>query len=126
MQTIVTRKDLRLSLGNHAGEWDSLVQDAPAMFTVEYDYEPEQREIINRAPEDCQPGWPASVTVCSFRPVDDCLFNGDISKCIVFAGKELLHLLERDDLCSIEDEALADCEAGGYEPDYSDYERRAA
>jgi hypothetical protein len=124
VQTIVTRKNLRLSTGNDVGEWDSLVQDAPAMFSVEYDYEPEQRAIVTRAPEDCQPGWPASVTLQSVTLIDGCVFNGDISKIIVFAGKELLHLLERGDLDSIEDEALADSETNDYdyEPICSDLE----
>jgi hypothetical protein len=102
MKTVLQLKGLELSLGTEHVEWDCLTQDAPAMFEVEADFEPEQRAILNRVPEDCQPGWPASYKIQSVKPVDACLFVGEISSSTINAKAELVERLTPSQIGKLE------------------------
>lgn len=65
----------------------STVEYKKIMLDVDFDYEPGQKAILNRAPEDCQPGYAPYVEVCK----------------VFHKGEDITDLLDEDDC-----EAIAD------------------
>lgn len=91
--------------------WAELGHHEPAQVEIEYDYDPGQREVRNAAPEDCEEGCPASVTITSIKLLAPCLLHGE--KCLAFlnAGFELVECFDHHYIGKLRDEILTEKEA---------------
>jgi len=82
-------KRLDICLAGEWNEWDSLTQVGAAKVSIEFDYEPGQREILAADPNDSQPGFAPQVTVYRVTLTEDLLLTGDISETKIKAGTKL-------------------------------------
>lgn len=80
---------LDMSLAGEWNEWDNLLQVGAAKVSIEFDYEPGQRDILAADPDDSQPGFAPQVTVYRVTLTDDLHFAGDVSETKVKAGTKL-------------------------------------
>lgn len=93
-----------------ATDWisfDDLAQQGAAEVVIEFDYQPGQREILRADPDDCQQGFPPSVTIQSIKLTKDALFRGDCTFGRILAGTDLYERLNPGYISDLEDEILA-------------------
>jgi hypothetical protein len=101
---------LDLELRNEWNNWDDLIQVGRAMVEVEFDFDRGQREIVNSAPEDCEPGYPDQVTIYSIKLTAPLVFSGDVSECTLKAGTDLFERVSPSEVTRLEDEILKACQ----------------
>src|SRR5512133_2264082 len=77
-----------------------LVSDAEV--TVDYCYEPAQREYIRADPNDSQPGFPDSVEVYKVTAAEPIILDNEGISVTLAAGFDLTGLLSRGEICTIE------------------------
>lgn len=96
----LTRRDTNASIAD-------VVLSAPVRVRVDFDYEPAQREIMRPDPDDCQPGYPASVSVFSVVADELMRFDNEGIALLLEPGFDLTHMLRRSTTDKLEDEILA-------------------
>lgn len=116
-------KRLDICLAGEWNEWDSLLQVGAAKVSIEYDYEPGQREILAADPDDSQPGFPPQVTVYRVTLTEDLHFSGDVSETKIKAGTKLwdslatptrVERISPSDVARLEDEILQGARESAY------------
>lgn len=79
-------------------------QKAPATIIVQFDYEKGQRAITDRAPEDCQEGYPEEFIVRKVFAGELIHFHADGISMQIPAGHDLTELLTHEQVVAIEEE----------------------
>ena len=106
MKTQLTIGELEISITVKKNDYACLVKFGESKVNVEYEFEPAQRAILNRAPEDCQPGWSASITICTITAAEPLVFEAEGMRYEVDAGQDIFHLLPGSRVEQLEDEIL--------------------
>lgn len=116
-------KRLDISLAGEWNEWDSLTHASAAKVSIEFDYEPGQREILAADPNDSQPGCAPQVTVYRVTLTEDLLLTGDVSETKIKAGTKLwdslatptrIERISPSDVERLEDEILQGASESAY------------
>ena len=106
MNTTLTIGELEISITVKKNDYACLEKFGESKVHVEYEFEPAQRAILNRAPEDCQPGWPASITICAITAAEPLVFEATGMRLEIDAGQAIFHLLPGSRVEQLEDEIL--------------------
>lgn len=99
--------ELPLVLRPTMAEVSTVVLESPAELTVEYQYEPEEREIMRPDPNDCQQGHPACVNVYSVTVATPMVFDNEGIALYLSAGFDLTNILPQSTINDMEDTILA-------------------
>ncbi|MDB5733265.1 MAG: hypothetical protein JWQ03_3160 [Variovorax sp.] len=118
MKTQLTIGELEISITVKKNDYACLVKFGDSKIDVDYEFEAGQRAILNRAPEDCQPGYPDSITVCGITAAEPLVFEAEGMRLEIDAGQDIFHLLPGSRVEQLEDEILKGM--ASHEPDYAE------
>lgn len=102
----LTIGEFEISIYANKSEHAGLRHFGEATIDVEYECKPGQRAILNRAPEDCQPGEPDSVAIWSIKIAAPMTFEAEGITTTFDAGYDIFHLLSKHRVEQLEDEIL--------------------
>jgi hypothetical protein len=121
MKTQLTIGEIEVEITVKKNGYACLVKFGESKVDVEYEFQAGQRAILNRAPEDCQPGYPNSITISGITAAEPLVFEATGIRCEIDAGQDIFHLLTLSQIEGMQDEIMKGL------PVYErDYEREAA
>lgn len=106
IQLTIGELNLYLCSARNGSEWTVAVKFGDTTVDVEYECQPGQRAILNRAPEDCQPGYRASVAIWGLKTAEPMTYEAEGVTTTINAGVDIFHLVSRDDIERLEDEIV--------------------
>lgn len=107
MRATLTLGEVMIKITGAGGvEFDRLVHFGGGMVSVEFEHEPGQREIIHADPDDCQEGWPESITITGIDPAHPLHFFAERQQYTVEAGEDIFYLLTKNDIEKLEEQVL--------------------
>ena len=101
-----------------ATDWisfDTLAQNGKVSVEIDFDYEPEQREIMRPDPSDCQGYEPAQVRIQCIRLAKAAKFRGVFSCVRLKAGADIYEILDPGYRSDLEDEIKAAARVNDYD-----------
>ena len=102
----LTIGEFEISLYVNRNEFAGLVHFGESTVDCEYEFEPGQREIIRADPDDSQPGWPDSITICSIKTTAPLNFEAEGIALTIESGQDIFHLLSKRHVEELQDEIL--------------------